>query len=1027
MKKIFYAALLLLFSHQIVAQQTAIYTDAEAGYRLGLELFNKQKYGAAQKEFQKIIESKKQIADESRTNAEFFIAFCAAELANKDAQYLLLHFIEDHPESPKYAAAVLELSTYFYRQKQYKKAIAWFEKTDKSLLNADQLPEYQFRLGYSYYMTNDYEKATKAFNEVKDSDSKYASAATYYYAHMAYVNKNYETALKNFLKLKDSEAFAPVVPYYITQIYFFQGKHDELLKYAPAVIDSANLKNGLEIGRMVGESYYRKGSYKEAIPYLVDYEKNSSAAGRTDFYQLGYCYYRTNDCDKAIPYFQRVTDKEDSIAQNAYYHLADCFLKKGNKKSARSSFQSAARITSDDYIREESQFNYAKLSYELSFQSVAIEAFRNFIKTFPQSDHVNEANEMLVDIYATTKNFKDALTAIENIKEQSPNMKAAYQKVAYYRAVEFYMDNKPNDAIGLFNVSLNNPSDQKLVAAARYWKGEAFYKLNKYDNAIQSYTDFLFTPSAVLMKNYNLTNYNIGYSYFKKENYGDAQTWFRKYIKEKAQTDDARYNDALLRIADSFFMLKDQNNALDYYNMAIENKSKSSDYALFQKAVIFGIQNRLKEKVITLEKIFTQYPKSVYYDDALYESGNASMIAGDNEKAQMHFTKLINDFPSSSYVKKAMLGEALVYFNNHEDEKAKSAYKNVIEKYPGTTESREALAQLKNVAVSQNKVDEYLTYVKTIPNADVSLAGQDSLVYESAELRYTQGNCDYAIRDLDSYLQKYPEGFFRVNANYYKADCQFRNKLYEQALTGYRYVIDQPKSSFTEKSLLNAAIIHFRMKVYDKALEEFERLEATAEVKDNIMAAQSGLMRCNFMLNQYDKAISNAEKIIASQDADKDLVNEAHLLKGKSALAKNDFETAKAELTIVSKRTNSEMTAESRYDLALIEYLLGNFKASEKIIQDIQKLVPSYDYWVAKGFILWGDDFIALKDTFQAKETYKSIAENYEKNASDPDDLKTIAKQKLDAILSAEEIRNKQMIEQKIKMNPANRDSTGEN
>ena len=68
-----------------------------------------------------------------------------------------------------------------------------------------------------------------------------------------------------------------------------------------------------------------------------------------------------------------------------------------------------------------------------------------------------------------------------------------------------------------------------------------------------------------------------------------------------------------------------------------------------------------------------------------------------------------------------------------------------------------------------------------------------------------------------------------------------------------------------------------------------------------------------------------------------------------------------------------------------------------------------------------------MKDTFQAKETYKSIAENYEKNASDPDDLKTIAKQKLDAILSAEEIRNKQMIEQKIKMNPANRDSTGEN
>src|SRR6185369_15347039 len=119
-----------------------------------------------------------------------------------------------------------------------------------------------------------------------------------------------------------------------------------------------------------------------------------------------------------------------------------------------------------------------------------------------------------------------------------------------------------------FNISASNPIDQKLVAASRYWKAEAQYKLNNYDDAIQSYNDFLFTPSAVLMKNYNLANYNIGYSYFKKENYRDAQTWFRKYIKEKSQTDNTRYNDALLRIADSFFMLKDQANALEYYNLA---------------------------------------------------------------------------------------------------------------------------------------------------------------------------------------------------------------------------------------------------------------------------------------------------------------------------------------------------------------------------------------------------------------------------------------------------------------------------
>ncbi|MBK6988132.1 MAG: hypothetical protein IPH33_07745 [Bacteroidetes bacterium] len=65
------------------------------------------------------------------------------------------------------------------------------------------------------------------------------------------------------------------------------------------------------------------------------------------------------------------------------------------------------------------------------------------------------------------------------------------------------------------------------------------------------------------------------------------------------------------------------------------------------------------------------------------------------------------------------------------------------------------------------------------------------------------------------------------------------------------------------------------------------------------------------------------------------------------------------------------MTAESKYLLAAIEY--GNCKLQRitKLIFEIQKQVPSYDYWIAKGFILLGDNYVAQNDTFQAKETTK--------------------------------------------------------
>ncbi len=1018
MKKILFLLLCLqlTIAH---AQQTVIYTDAENRYRLGLELFNKQKYGSAQKEFDATVIMKDVSAD-AVMNAAFLASKCAVELFNKDAEYRFIQFLENYPESPRFSEAQFELGKYYYKLKRWKKAIEWFAKIEPNSLAQSDRDEFYFKSGYAYYMINDYDKSGKAFFNVKDGDSKYASAAQYYYAHMMYVSRNYETALKSFLKLQDSEAFGGVAPYYITQIYYLQGKYDEVLKYAPSLMDKESTKNAMEIGRMVGESNYQKGNYKDAIPYISDYEKNSGAATRIDYYQLGYCYAKTGDCEKAITYFKRVADRDDSLAQFGYYQLADCFLKTGNKQSARTAFLSAGNMKYDETIQEESKFNYAKLSYELNFQSKALEAFKIYLTSFPQGRHADESNEMLVSMYASTKNYRDAITAIENIKNKNDNIKAAYQRVTYYRGLELFMDNKLPESIALFNTSRKNAYDQKLIAATLYWTAEAQYKHKDYGAALKSYNDFLFTPAALKLEFYNLANYNLGYCYFKQEDYSNAQNWFRKYIREKSQTDNARFNDALLRIADSFFMMGDRSNAADYYSQAIDNKAQSSDYSLYQKALILGIQNKTSEKISTLQKIFNQYPKSIYFDDALYEAANASLVMGENDQATIWYKKIINDYPSSSYVKKAMLGLGLVQYNSKQDEAAVSTYRSVVTKYPNTPESKEALAQLKNIAVSQNKVDDYLAYIKNVPNADVSLAAQDSLVYESAELRYTQGNCESAIKEMDGYLQKFPDGIFRVNANYYKADCQFRGKQYEVALSGYNYVISQNKNAFTEKSLLNAGLINFRLKQYTNAGTNFEQLESIGEVRDNIIAAQAGQMRCAYKLLQHDKAISNADKLIGST-ADKDLQNEAHLIKGLSSMAKEDYTTAKSELLIVSKRTNSEMTAEANYNLAVIEYKLANYKDCKDQIIKLQDQVPSYDFWIAKGFILLGDNYLAQRDTFQAKETYKSIIENYQKDPNDPEDLKALAQQKFGALV----MQNKAAEMKKPEVEEEQEDTTG--
>ena len=99
------------------AQKTLIYTDKDADFKLGMELFAKEKYGPAQKVFQKVIESNRPQTEE-RVDAEYFSAICALELFNDDAEHLLTQFVQKHPESKHIKMAYFNMGNFQYRKKE---------------------------------------------------------------------------------------------------------------------------------------------------------------------------------------------------------------------------------------------------------------------------------------------------------------------------------------------------------------------------------------------------------------------------------------------------------------------------------------------------------------------------------------------------------------------------------------------------------------------------------------------------------------------------------------------------------------------------------------------------------------------------------------------------------------------------------------------------------------------------------------------------------------------------------------------
>jgi len=1002
--KILITSALLIFAFGASAQKSMIFTDPDLEYKTGLELFEKQKYGVAQEHFQNAINSYNESNMEFKANAEFYSALCALELYNEDAEYMISRFIVERPENSKVNAAYFHMGKFQYRQKQYHKAITWFNKLNKDKLNEEELSEYYFKLGYSYFRRKKYEKASMAFYEIKDEGTKFSAPAKYYYSHLAYQDKNYETALQGFDQLSDNETFAPVAPYYTTQIYYLQGRYDEVLEYAPALLESASAKRTPEIAKVIGDSYYKKKQFSEALDYLQMHEDKAKFVSRKDYYQLGYCYYKLEQYDSAAVSLEKVLNKEDLLAQNAYYHIGDCYIETDQKNKARLAFEFASILDFDPEIKEEALFNYALLTYELYHSpfNEAVGAFHKFIKLYPNSERIDDAYNFLVMAYLYTSNYKEALNSIEQISDMDHGMKEAYQKVAYYRALELFNNLHYKESVETFDKSLKYPGYNRTISAqSNYWKAEAYYQLEDYENALESYNTFLTTSGSFQLEEYNLAHYNMGYSYFKLKDYPNSIQWFRKFVgftgNEKSKTVADTYN----RIGDSYFISRTYWMAIEFYDKAIEIGLMDKDYALFQRGFSLGLLTRPEKKIETLNQLLNEHPESAYIDDALFEMARSHMDLLETDKALDKYTRLIEDYPSSSYVKKSLVHLGLINYNNDNNTEALKYYQRVVAEFPGTPEAKNALTGIKNIYVDMNDVDSYFAYVNGLGEfADVSLNEQDSLTYTSAEKLYMEGDCEKSILQFNDYLTRFPDGSFVLNSHFYLADCQNRNGNVESALESYNFVIDKPKNTFSEQALLAAASINYDAENYLEALSNYKKLEEVAELNNNIILSRVGQMRCHYLLRSYQVAIELATKVRLTEKISDELKREAYYIKGKSLLKIRKHQEALVQFRSISEEVNSKEGAEAKYLVCELTYKNGELKAAEHEIFDFASQNTSQEYWLAKSFILLANIYYNQSDNFQAKHTLKSIVENYNPDAKD--DIVKTATLRYNAIIKEE-------------------------
>lgn len=1003
--RIFLILLLIVANTQVFSQQTYKHTDISSIFSSAMNLYQNQMYGAAQKKFSEVL-----MLDEGKSHsafmddAAFYIAMCAMHLTNKDAEFLISEFIEEKPESYNNQAAIFEMANFHFRNKKYRDALKWYERIDRLALNREELSEYNFKIGFSHFARRDYDRAAKAFFESRNDAGMYGPMSMYFYSHIKYLNQQYQTALLGFLELKENPMFSGIVPFYIIQIYYLQEKFDEIIEYAPSILDTVSGPRTAELSKLIGSSYFKLREYEKAVPYLKTFQANVRQTTDHDNYELGFSLYMTGEYEQAANIFSKIASMRDTLSQNAAYHMAGSLLKLDRKKEAKLAFETASRYDFNPFIREDALFNFAILSFELDINpfNEAIKALTKYIEEYPNSIRIDQAYNYLIDAFWSTKNYKDAIATIEEMDNRTPILDEAYQRLTFYRGLEVFTNLDFNRAIEYFNKSLNyRQYNANIEALCYYWKADAYYRMNNFDNAIKYYKEFISKRGSLTLDEYSHAHYNLGYAYFNKKDYRNAGSWFRKF-ESLSRESSVMLNDALNRIGDSYFIQRNFGPASEYYKKSAVMGKIQSDYALYQMALSYGGLRQPQQKIWALTRLLREYPQSEYAGHSSYEIGRTYNAELNNpDSAKHYFNILLADYPNSSMRVSALSNLGSIYFNERNLDKSLDCFKLVVGKNPNSNEASHAIEMIKAIYVEMNKTDEFFDYASTeLDGFEISPDAQDSLSFAAAKNLYIEQKFYPALEAFNNFLRRFPNSRNKVKAHYYKAELHFHFDEKEEAMNSYIVVADAPRGPFTEVSTIRAASLLFDKEDFERSFKYYSQLYRIAENRNNRLIAAIGRLRTAFLTENYDEVITAAVDVIENDRSNEEQIREAHYKMAISHMKKEQNIRALSLFERLSTEVTSYEGAEAKYRTAEINFIMGRDSIAENIIYDFAKMNSPQQYWIAKGFILLSDIFHKRGDYFSAKHTLQSLLNNY---MNETDGIKDIASDKLTAIIEEEQ------------------------
>ena len=919
--------------------------------------------------------------------SDAYEVLCALKMQTETCSEELSAYQLRYPSSRMSGVLRFEQGRILFDQEKYQQAAAEFSFVSSEDLAQEDIPEYIFKCGFSAFSLGHYTEAARFFTLLESlPQSEYTAPGRYFTGIMLYENKQFAEAEANFWLASADPRFEALTDFYIVDCEFNQKNYDFVIREGTRIYESLPESRRERVARALSESYLIKGDTEKAREYYEDL--SHEGMNRKDYFYAGTVLYSVDDYAGAIENFLQMGSRADSLGQVANYLMANSYLRTHDQISALGSFNEAASVDFDPQITEDAAFNYAKLLFDLNKDTSGFARYIERWSTRARGDMIYGymALAALVD-----KDYAGAVEAYDNIEELTPDMRNNYTKANFLRGEQLFSSGSYRDAIPFFRATAYYvPRTDRLNQFSRYWMGESNYRAGNFPEARTIFNELYNAAALDGMDEGRLLPYNVGYSYFKAGDYANAARWFDSYV---ASGDRLAREDAMNRRADCDFARKDYKAAIASYQKVLTEFFTPDDiYPYYQQAVAYGLSGDKRRKVSTLLHIEDATPGVPLYDEALYELGRAQMDMGNNNDAVRSFTRLRRNTKDNTYVARALIGLGMVYRNMSDYESALENYKEVVALVPNSDYAGEAMTAIESIYTAMRHPERFLEYVEENSLAQSrNDADREKMYFNTAEQLYLAGNYQEAATTLRKYMEDYPGGADRPQAEFYLAECYNAIGEKEKAVEHYAVAASGESTySFSEMARLRYADLSYGLERYQNAYKGYEELLSTARMDANKQSARVGMMRSAYRSKDYASAIAAADEVSAQRGLSAALKDEATYVKAKSSLATSNREQAFRLFRQLAVDPSSAIGAESEYMLIQNLYDSGRFDAVGEEVYSFSQNAGDQSYWLARAYIVLGDSFSERGRYSQAKATFESIRDGYEPGKGADDILDSV-------------------------------------